>query len=462
LAPIQAELHSVRFEPDFVASLTPWMRTISGKLQIDGQASGTLGRPELKGSLSWTDGAVGVIGYGLYQGIQLKAEASNERFAIEELTARVQGGTLSLKVAGERTTQGFRVSGALQTKDLPVVFDDQLWCIATLKADLGGSAQSWMLDLNHVTLTQADVQLPEAKRKNLQDLSAPPDVILTRRGVPLDSQKALRATLDARRRGRAGGGASEPQAILLRLGLEAPNRVAVRSKDINLELGLSKPFQVELGDATRIVGTVHLLRGRGDVWGRRFDVQPGGQLRFNGAPEQALLDVRGVYTSVQSQAKVYMHLSGELTDVRITPSSDPPMSESEIYTLLATGRTQLVQSSLGSSTAVAGGDTGASILGSWAATELKKAVGVALPIDVLSVEVANDERGYNQTRLEAGKYLTDDIYIGYQGRTNADPFRYQNANAIRVEYRFLRRWSLQLEYGDANAGSLDAVWSRDY
>lgn len=461
-APLEARLHLVRFEPDLVASVVPSLRTISGKLQIDGQASGTLGRPELKGSLSWTDGAVGIIGYGLYQGIQLKAEASNERFSIDELTARVLGGTLSLKLAGERTTQGFQVSGALQTDDFPVVFDDQLWCIATLKADLSGSARPWALDLKRVTLTQADVKLPEAKRKNLQDLSAPTDVILTRRGVPLDARKALRAALDERRQGRAGGDENEPQAIFLRLGLEAPNHVAVRSKDINLELGLSKPFEVELGDATRIVGTVRVLRGRGDVWGRRFDVQPGGQLRFDGAPEQALLDVRGVYTSVQSQAKVYMHLSGELTDVRITPSSDPPMSESEIYTLLATGRTHLAQSSLGSSTAVAGADTGASIVGSWAATELKKAVGGAVPIDVLSVEVGTDERGYNQTRLEAGKYLNDDIYIGYQARTNADPFRYQNANAIRVEYRFLRRWSLQLEYGDANAGSLDAVWSRDY
>ena len=185
-------------------------------------------------------------------------------------------------------------------------------------------------------------------------------------------------------------------------------------------------------------------------------------MRFDGAPQEALLDVTGVYASVQSQAKVYMHFSGEVTNVKITPSSDPPMSESEIYTLLATGRTDLVQSSLGSSTAVGGADAGASILGSWAATELKKAVGVAIPIDVLSVEVGSDERGYNQKRLEAGKYLTDDIYIGYQVRTNADPFRYQNTNAVRVEYRFLRRWSLQLEYGDANAGSLDAVWSRDY
>jgi translocation and assembly module TamB len=319
------------------------------------------------------------------------------------------------------------------------------------------------LDLSRVSLSQADLQLPDARRKNLQDLSAPQDVILTRHGAALDEQKALRAlAFDPRRRGRAAGAEPLTKDTFLRLALEAPNHISVRSKDVTLELGLSKPFQVDLGEQARIYGEVRILRGRGDVWGRRFDVQPGGEVRFSGPPEQALLDVTGVYTSVQSQAKVYMHFSGEVTNVKVTPSSDPPMAESEIYTLLATGRTTLAQSSLGSSTAVGGGEAGASILGSWAATELKKAVGVALPIDVLSVEVGNDERGINQTRLEAGKYLTDDIYIGYQARINADPFRYQNTNAIRVEYRFLRRWSLQLEYGDANAGSLDAVWSRDY
>jgi len=461
-APLQAELHSVRFEPDFVASLFPWMRSISGKLQVDGAAKGTLGRPELQGSIAWTDGSVGVIGFGLYQAIQLKAKASNEGFSIEELSAKVQGGTLALQLEGKRATEGFLVSGTLRTQALPVVFDDQLWCVATLDVQLGGTARPWALDLSKVSFTQADLQLPEARRKNLQDLSSPRDVILTRRGVPLDEESALRAlSFDPRRRGSAVGAASRESDVFLKLSLEAPNHVSVRSKDVTMELGLSKPFQVDLGEQATINGEVRILRGRGDVWGRRFDVQPGGQVRFSGLPEDALLDVTGVYTSVQSQAKVYMHFSGEVTNVRVTPSSDPPMSESEIYTLLATGRTELVQSSLGSSSAV-GGDAGASILGSWAATELKKAVGVALPIDVLSVEVGTDERVGNQTRLEAGKYLTDDIYIGYQARINADPFRYQNSNAIRVEYRFLRRWSLQLEYGDANAGSLDAVWSRDY
>jgi translocation and assembly module TamB len=462
-APFEATLDSEHFQPDFVAPLVPWMRSISGTAAIAGRASGTLGRPALSGSVLWTDGSMGVIGFGLYQHIQLKASASNEHFSIEELSARVQGGTVSLTLEGMKSTEGFAVTGALRTVDLPIVFDDQLWCIATLKADVAGTARHWQLDLSQVNILQADLQLPEVRRKNLQDLSSPPDVVLTRRGVPIDRRQALRAiALDPRRSGRGSVGRVALGVPFLRLALLAPNRISVRGKDVTLDLGLSKQFQVDLGEVAEVRGEVGILRGRGDVWGRRFEVQPGGRVSFDGPANQPLVSVTGVYTDAQGQVKVYMHFSGQGANIKVTPSSDPPLAESEIYTLLATGRTTLKQSSLGSSSALgASSQAGASIVGSWAANELKKAVGSALPIDVLSVEV-NQERGINQTRLEAGKYLTDDIYIGYQARIGADAFRYQNTNSLRVEYQFLRRWSLQLEYGDANAGSLDAVWSRDY
>jgi translocation and assembly module TamB len=111
---------------------------------------------------------------------------------------------------------------------------------------------------------------------------------------------------------------------------------------------------------------VRIVRGRGDVWGRRFEVQAGGRVHFDGLASEPSINVTGVYTSAQNNAKVYMRFSGEGGDVQITPSSEPPMSEAEIYTLLATGRTTLKQSSLGSSTDLGSTNAGASILGSWA------------------------------------------------------------------------------------------------
>jgi translocation and assembly module TamB len=82
-------------------------------------------------------------------------------------------------------------------------------------------------------------------------------------------------------------------------------------------------------------------------------------------------------------------------------------------------------------------------------------------LDVISIE-AGDQGTLEGATLEAGKYVTDDLYLGYAGKVGADPTRYENSNAVRLEYQFAPRWSLEGVYGDAKSGSADIVWSRDY
>ncbi|HLL54743.1 MAG TPA: translocation/assembly module TamB domain-containing protein, partial [Myxococcaceae bacterium] len=133
------------------------------------------------------------------------------------------------------------------------------------------------------------------------------------------------------------------------------------------------------------------------------------------------------------------------------------LSESEIYTLLATGRRNLKRSA----TATSPSGQAASFLGSMAASQLKKAISSNLPLDVFSIE-AGDEGGLQGTRLEAGTYINDQFYVGFQGRIGADPMKGENANAVRLEYQLSRRWSLEAEYGDARSGSADLIWTKEY
>ena len=37
-------------------------------------------------------------------------------------------------------------------------------------------------------------------------------------------------------------------------------------------------------------------------------------------------------------------------------------------------------------------------------------------------------------------------------QVGADPTKYENANAVRLEYQFLPRWSFEATYGDAKSG----------
>src|SRR5262249_6282294 len=153
------------------------------------------------------------------------------------------------------------------------------------------------------------------------------------------------------------------------------------------------------------------------------------------------LNVTAQYNNQREQVKVLVAVRGQGKDITITPSSEPPLSETEIYTLIATGRRSLKQGSTATSS-LRGQAT--SVVGSLAANELKKTLNSKLPVDVLSVE-PGEEGGLTGAKLEAGTYLGDTIYIGYVGRYGADPSHGENSNAVRVEYQFAPRWELGVE-----------------
>src|SRR5262249_15908004 len=72
-----------------------------------------------------------------------------------------------------------------------------------------------------------------------------------------------------------------------------------------------------------------------------------------------------------------------------------------------------------------------------------------LAIDVVNVQTGE---GANQTttRVEVGKWVTEKLFVGYQGRIEADET--QNANEAEIQYRFARRWLLDAFFGDRGVG----------
>ena len=63
------------------------------------------------------------------------------------------------------------------------------------------------------------------------------------------------------------------------------------------------------------------------------------------------------------------------------------------------------------------------MLGSLAASQLKSAVSDKVGLDVLSVEAGDEGQLLQGATLEAGTYLTDELYVGYAGKVGADPDR---------------------------------------
>jgi translocation and assembly module TamB len=153
---------------------------------------------------------------------------------------------------------------------------------------------------------------------------------------------------------------------------------------------------------------------------------------------------------------VFVTVRGQGRDIGFKVTSEPALPESEVYTLLATGRRTLRR---GSGASVTGAQA-ASVVGSLLASQARRTLAAKLPIDVLSIEAG--EEGFAGARLEVGVYLTDKAYVGYTGRLEADPSKGENANAVRLEYQFGPRWGFEAEGGDAGAYGLDFIWTKEY
>jgi len=459
-SPVHASLLAKDFDISFLSGVIPNVRVLSGTLIADAEVGGTIGVPSLHGDLEWKTGRIAILGFGAYQQIHLMLSGDTQHIQLKELTARSGEGNLKLTANANRNDAGVALDGRVDLSQFPIFGDDQLVATVTTNAQFDGEITHDLINVRRLSIPRAQIDLPESSPKSLQSLSRPDDIVVLRRGEPLDKQIAR--AMAAKQGNSAGfGGAGSPQGTRSReinIAVDAPRNLWVKGSDVNVELGLSEGFHVTIAQQTTIFGDVRVLRGRVDVLGRRFDIQQGSDIRFAGPPTSPYLNVTAAYNNEREQVKVLVSIRGQGKDITITPSSEPPLSESEIYTLIATGRRYLRQNS-GATSSTSGQAT--SIIGSLAANQLRKSLSSKLPLDVLSIE-AGQQGLLTGAKLEAGHYFGDKVYIGYVGRYGADPSRGENSNAVRLEYQFTPRWEFDGEYGDARAGSADIVWFRNY
>jgi translocation and assembly module TamB len=315
-------------------------------------------------------------------------------------------------------------------------------------------------------VSEAHVELTDAKQKDLQPLSRPSDVILMRDGSPASPAEAVKLAALAPELGRGHpSAASETVAptkpvkpFTVEVAVDAPRNLWVRGRDMSVELGLSPHLRVVSASPTRIYGEILVRRGRIDVLGRRFDLQAGSTVDFSGPPDEPRLDVTAKYVNDSENVSVILTAKGPLDNLTIAVSSPerPDLTEGQLYTLIVTGRLQLGGNSAGSASASV---QAASIVGGVVASQLQKTLAKRLPLDVLTIQAGE---GLSGSRLEAGTYVTSKLYAGYVGRVGANPALLQNTNAVHLEYQLTRRWSLDAEYGNVGTGTADLIWTRHY
>jgi translocation and assembly module TamB len=454
--PVDAQLSAVDFDPSFLSGVSARLREVAGRIDADARVQGPAGAPDFRGSLSWQNGRLGLLGYGQFRDIQVRLTGSNQSLVLENLSAQSGSGRVRLSLRADRKGELFLLSGDGELHRFPLIVDDQLVAIVSGRLGVSGDATREHIYVRNLAIPELHLELPEVRRKDLQGLDRPGDVVRVRRGAPLYKRRDAQIAAGGAAGAGAEGNGSEYGGLRLTVLVNAPRNIWVRGSDVNAELGLSEDFRVEVAERVLVYGEVRFLRGRVDVLGRRFDVLRDSQVRFAGPPSAPYINVTAEHGNEREQVAVFTTIRGQGREITIRVSAKPALSESEIYTLLATGRRTLKRGSGASMT----GAEAASVVGSYAASQLKRMFASKLPIDVLSIEAG--QQGLADASLEAGAYVSDKIYLGSVYRLGARPERNENAAGFRLEYQITPRWNLETEYGTARVGGADIMWSREY
>ena len=476
--PFDLRLQAQKLDLRGLSGLTTNLHRAGGLFDADLTAHGSIRDPKFSGHAACNRCELELAGMGDFRDIHLAIHGDTDKIVLDELSAKDGDGDgrITASLARKPGGDGYQMTGTVAVKEIPAYSDGQVLAHVSLNAALsgnsggrGGKAEA------KVKVEDAHVKLSDEERRKLQSLRTPDDVVIVDDGRPVDRVQAKKLKAVASRiappvplKGAtaATGGEGAPSGVLLwkriTIVVTAPNKLWVSGSGAALELGLGPDFRIVIADETNLHGEVIVRRGRVDALGRRFDLKADSSLLFEGAPDRPTLDATAQYQDNEDNVTVLVTARGPIDHLTIGVSSPnrPDLNQSQLYTLIITGHLPSSGGGSGGVGATAQNEA-ASMIAGVIAGSLQKTLAKHLPLDVLTIDTGGGQ-GLTGTQLEAGRYVTDRLYVGYVGRIGADPTRYQNRNAVHVEYRLTSRWQIAGEYGDVGTGSADLMWKKSY
>jgi translocation and assembly module TamB len=486
--PFELRMQAQKLDLRGLSGMTTSLRRAGGLFEADLNAHGSMREPKFAGHAGCHGCELELAGVGDFREIELAIQGETDKIVLQELSARDGDGDgrITASLARKPGGDGYELTGAVAVKEIPAYSEGQVLAHVSLNASLSGnSGGRGGLAEAKVEVKDAHLKLSDQKPRKLQSLRTPDDVVLVDDGRPINRAQAkklkaiadrlapslppeqTRANETAANETNSRTGEGAPAGVLLwkriTIHVKAPDKLWVNGSGAALELGLAPDFRIVLAKEMHLHGDVIVRRGRVDALGRRFDLKADSSLHFEGAPDHPTLDATAQYQNNEDNVTVLVTAKGPIDHLTIGVSSPnrPDLNQSQLYTLIITGHLPSSGGDSGGGMGAAAQNEAASLVAGVIASSLQKTLAKHLPLDVLTIDTGGS-MGVTGTQLEAGRYVTDKLYVGYVARPGADPTRYQNRNAVHVEYRLTSRWQIAGEYGDVGTGSADLMWKKSY
>ncbi|MHA3914926.1 translocation/assembly module TamB domain-containing protein [Halovulum sp. GXIMD14793] len=406
---------------------------ISGLAQVSAQATGRLAAPDLSGSVEMNDGILVDPRRNVrINDLRLGADLSGDRMVIREAQGNFsRGGTitasgsLGLSPTAE-TDLNIRLDGARYTDGVAV--DTTVSGSIAVTGPLARSGRVM------ARLSLGTTEVAVAERFGIQE-----GVLLdvTHRNTPRD------VTLTLRRAGvgRTRRTPSNEGRYFLDLVVDAPNRIFIRGRGLDVEMGGALAVRGPVQDL-QPVGRFELLRGRMSVLGQRLAFTEGWIEMSGDFDPEIRLEAQ---TAVQGSL-IGLLVTGPVSDPAIELFSSPELPQDEILALLIFQRDlaslspfQIAQ--LASAAATLAGKGGSFL------DDFRAQIGLD------DLEIVSDDEG--DFGVRAGAYINEKLYLDVEAQSSGETLATVNLD-ITDNVR------AKASFGSDGEGSVGVFYERDY
>jgi translocation and assembly module TamB len=415
--PLTGEAHVQSSKLDLISVYVPDIDRAAGTLTADARIAGTVGQPQLSGTLSVSNGEVDLYQTNLrLRQIGLSAHLMDDGLSFD---GTAQAGKGSVHAKGELHWRETLPYGQLHLDgtNLRVVDIPEAQIDASPNLDFKVAARE--IDIT------GTVAVPYAKI------------------VPTDLTGAVTSSSDEVIVGEESQNPADRFKVRTQITMMLGPNVNLDTMGLTGQLTGSVAVRSGYDPITRATGELSVQKGEYSAYGRQLDIQRG-RLIFTGGPiDNPGIELRAVKRYPDVTAGI--NVRGTLQQPRMSFFSDPSLPQSQIVSLILSGggggsTLQMMQASNSQNQQA----TAANELLTQGGAILAQQLGSRIGLPDISLETDLN----NETSLVLGKYLSPRLYVSYGvGIT-------QQLNAIRLRYSLGDHWTIRTEAGQIRGADL--------
>ena len=473
---IDVQITSSQVNLGFVQGFTDVVTEVAGTVQADVHVSGSGRDPHLNGYVNVENGGFTVpLGGVSYTGLNTRIDLNTDRVQLTKFSILDEHGK-PMSISGDLAVHERQVGAinvSVQSQDFELI-DNTL-------GDVGVDADLRITGELRRPRVEGEIRLEDARLEIHRILElfydpyaveAMPDVVSAERTIE-GAASAKDATDDALRRAQKSAAPAEAHGVAeeatpapagafapveLDVRVRIPDNLVLRGRDLrpsgptgtamgdmNVTVGGDVQVRKSAGGQVILVGTVQTVRGFYDFQGRRFELARGGQIRFIGTPQiNPEIDVTATRLIPNTGVEARVRITGNAQTPELTLSSNPPLEESDILSLIVFNRpiNELGTGERSSLAATAGG-----IATGFLAAPLGDSIGKALDLDLFEITTSTEEGDFG-AGLTLGQQVGDRAFLKLRQQ-----FGERNISEFLIEYQLTDFLRLQASGAPETSGS---------